>query len=119
MTMSSFIRNSSCGRLRGNTAVWRCHILRPPGRPCQQRVPCDYPRELALFDHFRKGCRTARRALPRRHKTVARASGNRLCLVPGRGTAIKMADEKEPITIKKYANRRLYNTGTSAYVTLE
>jgi polyhydroxyalkanoate synthesis repressor PhaR len=25
----------------------------------------------------------------------------------------------EPITIKKYANRRLYNTGTSSYVTLE
>ena len=24
-----------------------------------------------------------------------------------------------PITIKKYANRRLYNTGTSTYVTLE
>jgi polyhydroxyalkanoate synthesis repressor PhaR len=30
-----------------------------------------------------------------------------------------MADEKEPTTIKKYANRRLYNTGTSTYVTLE
>jgi polyhydroxyalkanoate synthesis repressor PhaR len=30
-----------------------------------------------------------------------------------------MTEEKEPITIKKYANRRLYNTGTSAYVTLE
>ncbi|MDE2579664.1 MAG: polyhydroxyalkanoate synthesis repressor PhaR [Hyphomicrobiales bacterium] len=27
--------------------------------------------------------------------------------------------EKQPTTIKKYANRRLYNTGTSAYVTLE
>jgi polyhydroxyalkanoate synthesis repressor PhaR len=26
---------------------------------------------------------------------------------------------QEPITIKKYANRRLYNTGTSTYVTLE
>ena len=26
---------------------------------------------------------------------------------------------KEPTTIKKYANRRLYNTGTSTYVTLE
>jgi polyhydroxyalkanoate synthesis repressor PhaR len=26
---------------------------------------------------------------------------------------------KEPIIIKKYANRRLYNTGTSTYVTLE
>ena len=30
-----------------------------------------------------------------------------------------MAKEKKPITIKKYANRRLYNTGTSAYITLE
>ncbi len=30
-----------------------------------------------------------------------------------------MANEKQPTTIKKYANRRLYNTGTSAYVTLE
>ena len=31
----------------------------------------------------------------------------------------EMANEKQPTTIKKYANRRLYNTGTSAYVTLE
>jgi polyhydroxyalkanoate synthesis repressor PhaR len=30
-----------------------------------------------------------------------------------------MTDSEEPITIKKYANRRLYNTGTSSYVTLE
>ena len=30
-----------------------------------------------------------------------------------------MAKEKAPTTIKKYANRRLYNTGTSTYVTLE
>ena len=30
-----------------------------------------------------------------------------------------MANTDEPITIKKYANRRLYNTGTSTYVTLE
>jgi polyhydroxyalkanoate synthesis repressor PhaR len=29
------------------------------------------------------------------------------------------AKTSEPVTIKKYANRRLYNTGTSAYVTLE
>src|SRR4051795_386660 len=28
-------------------------------------------------------------------------------------------NEKLPITVKKYANRRLYNTGTSTYVTLE
>lgn len=27
--------------------------------------------------------------------------------------------EKEPIVIKKYANRRLYNTATSSYVTLD
>jgi polyhydroxyalkanoate synthesis repressor PhaR len=31
----------------------------------------------------------------------------------------EMAKEKQPTTIKKYANRRLYNTGTSTYVTLE
>jgi polyhydroxyalkanoate synthesis repressor PhaR len=30
-----------------------------------------------------------------------------------------MAQSEEPVTIKKYANRRLYNTGTSSYVTLE
>jgi polyhydroxyalkanoate synthesis repressor PhaR len=34
----------------------------------------------------------------------------------GRGV---MSNDKEPITIKKYANRRLYNTGSSTYVTLE
>ena len=30
-----------------------------------------------------------------------------------------MTSDKAPIVIKKYANRRLYNTGTSVYVTLE
>jgi polyhydroxyalkanoate synthesis repressor PhaR len=30
-----------------------------------------------------------------------------------------MAKSEEPVIIKKYANRRLYNTGTSTYVTLE
>src|SRR5436309_13072582 len=30
-----------------------------------------------------------------------------------------MGKPEDPITIKKYANRRLYNTGTSTYVTLE
>jgi polyhydroxyalkanoate synthesis repressor PhaR len=30
-----------------------------------------------------------------------------------------MATEKAPTVIKKYANRRLYHTGTSTYVTLE
>jgi polyhydroxyalkanoate synthesis repressor PhaR len=35
---------------------------------------------------------------------------------PSPSTSTKAA---EPVTIKKYANRRLYNTGTSTYVTLE
>lgn len=35
--------------------------------------------------------------------------------VPG----AKKAEPSEPITIKKYANRRLYNTATSSYVTLD
>ena len=30
-----------------------------------------------------------------------------------------MTTEKQPVIIKKYANRRLYHTGTSSYVTLE
>src|SRR3984957_14847827 len=34
-------------------------------------------------------------------------------------TATTAAKSVEPVTIKKYANRRLYNTGTSTYVTLE
>src|SRR5262245_58249431 len=59
--------------------------------------------------------------LPRCHKTVAHRSGNWLCSKPGpEKRVIHMAEEKkEPVTIKKYANRRLYNTGTSTYVTLE
>jgi polyhydroxyalkanoate synthesis repressor PhaR len=31
----------------------------------------------------------------------------------------RMAGDSEPTVIKKYANRRLYNTGTSTYVTLD
>ncbi len=30
-----------------------------------------------------------------------------------------MANDNDPVIIKKYANRRLYNTGSSTYVTLE
>ena len=37
----------------------------------------------------------------------------------GGATKFVMAKSDNPITIKKYANRRLYNTGTSTYVTLE
>ncbi len=41
-------------------------------------------------------------------------------LVMGLAGGHGMAEtDKQPITIKKYANRRLYNTGTSTYVTLE
>lgn len=32
---------------------------------------------------------------------------------------VDQSSEKEPVVIKKYANRRLYNTETSSYVTLE
>jgi polyhydroxyalkanoate synthesis repressor PhaR len=69
---------------------------------------------------YRKGRRSAGARLPRRDKTVAQGSGKRLCSSLGQGNRVSdMAEEKEPVTIKKYANRRLYNTGTSTYVTLE
>jgi polyhydroxyalkanoate synthesis repressor PhaR len=35
------------------------------------------------------------------------------------GSDQSMAKSEGPVVIKKYANRRLYNTGTSTYVTLE
>ena len=33
--------------------------------------------------------------------------------------AARPADPVPPVIIKKYANRRLYNTGTSSYITLD
>src|SRR5437762_5942019 len=49
-------------------------------------------------------------------------NGIRSCLVGETALGERMnvmAKSPEPVTIKKYANRRLYNTGTSTYVTLE
>lgn len=73
-----------------------------------------------FFDLFARDAEAVS-ALPRCHKTVAQRSGNWLCSKPGQGKRVNdMSEEKkEPVTIKKYANRRLYNTGTSTYVTLE
>src|SRR5712691_3054483 len=55
------------------------------------------------------------------HKTVAPRRGKCLFSRAARPQPDRtdMAKSTEPITIKKYANRRLYNTGTSTYVTLE
>jgi polyhydroxyalkanoate synthesis repressor PhaR len=39
--------------------------------------------------------------------------------IGGKSSTCTMAKPDGPVTIKKYANRRLYNTGTSTYVTLE
>ena len=55
------------------------------------------------------------------HKTVAGPSETAYFGGKPAGSE-RMSDTsktKEPIEIKKYANRRLYNTGTSSYVTLE
>ncbi len=38
---------------------------------------------------------------------------------PAEKLSSKPADKKEPVVVKKYANRRLYNTETSTYVTLD
>lgn len=35
------------------------------------------------------------------------------------GPTVEKVEKKEPVVIKKYANRRLYNTETSTYVTLD
>ncbi|MGF1462286.1 MAG: polyhydroxyalkanoate synthesis repressor PhaR [Maricaulaceae bacterium] len=41
------------------------------------------------------------------------------CDATGRWTVTEPTAQDKPITIKKYANRRLYNTATSSYVTLD
>ena len=83
---------------------------------CQSNIPDNW----RFFGPFARDA-SPHTVLPRCHKTVAHMSENWLCLKPGQGKrVIHMAEEKkEPVTIKKYANRRLYNTGTSTYVTLE
>src|ERR1700688_520056 len=61
----------------------------------------------------------------RMYKSVALPHGKWLCWRAAQvGTVSVMAKteqmvkSEQPVVIKKYANRRLYNTGTSAYVTL-
>jgi polyhydroxyalkanoate synthesis repressor PhaR len=68
---------------------------------------------------FINNCRTAQLACRAATKRWPGRAETGYAQALGRGYATNMTDEKEPITIKKYANRRLYNTGTSAYVTLE
>src|SRR5690242_20178148 len=53
-------------------------------------------------------------ARPRPAKTSRPRSSSR-----SSASVHSMAKSEEPVIIKKYANRRLYNTGTSTYVTLE
>src|SRR6202166_4941887 len=62
----------------------------------------------------------------RMYKSVALPHGKWLCWRAAQvGTVSVMAKteqmvkSEQPVVIKKYANRRLYNTGTSTYVTLE
>src|SRR6478672_2683978 len=69
----------------------------------------------------------AGQAFPQRIGGAGKSSYRWLCAArpPGwrffqaaRGLS-EMDQQVEPTTIKKYANRRLYNTGTSTYVTLD
>ena len=39
--------------------------------------------------------------------------------VPAETFPEKTAGEKPPVVVKKYANRRLYNTESSSYITLD
>jgi polyhydroxyalkanoate synthesis repressor PhaR len=48
---------------------------------------------------------------------MRRQSSDRLTLMLNKSDP--PADKKEPVVVKKYANRRLYNTETSTYVTLD
>src|ERR1700722_17395392 len=58
--------------------------------------------------------RTSRSAMPKAGSTSRPRSSSRSF-----AGVRSMAKSDDPVIIKKYANRRLYNTGTSTYVTLE
>jgi polyhydroxyalkanoate synthesis repressor PhaR len=57
--------------------------------------------------------------LPRRQTAYQSASASQLSLQCDVAGEYMSVGDTQPVTIKKYANRRLYNTGTSTYVTLE
>src|SRR6187455_2467371 len=105
----------------GHSLVFRhCRVLGRPSLSVNSTRHSDIRDNWCFFDLSARDAEAVP-ALPRCHKTVAQRSGNRLCSKPGQGKRVNdmSEDKKEPITIKKYANRRLYNTGTSSYVTLE
>jgi polyhydroxyalkanoate synthesis repressor PhaR len=89
-------------------------------RVCQHDLPFEYPRQLAFFRPFRKG-RDAKCSIAAVPQNGGPWKQKLAMLKAWAGKrVIHMAEDKnEPVTIKKYANRRLYNTGTSTYVTLE
>ena len=56
------------------------------------------------------------------HFAGAQSKGQRVADANGQvngGTPAAPKAQGEPVVIKKYANRRLYNTATSSYVTLD
>src|SRR5262245_22606625 len=97
-----------------------CRILGRPSRAGNSTRHSVISDNWRCFDLFARDAE-AELALPRCHNTVSQRIGHWLCSQPGQGKRVKnmTEDKKEPVTIKKYANRRLYNTGTSTYVTLE
>jgi polyhydroxyalkanoate synthesis repressor PhaR len=91
---------------RGGVPLFAALLLRSTGLMHCKGFCCGNAQSAwisADFAHILVGCTSVAGRLP---------AGP----VPGRKS---MAAKNEPITIKKYANRRLYNTGTSTYVTLE
>ena len=90
-------RQATCPRVRAD--------LPPRGRLC---APPEDPADMVGSGAFGPGSRRRQR---RGHPAVdPRADHHR---------RHAKADSQEPVTIKKYANRRFYNTGTSTYVTLD
>jgi PHB/PHA accumulation regulator DNA-binding domain len=58
---------------------------------------------------------------PAKYPTKQWLVRNKTGYAGGRGgrISIDMASNGKPVTIKRYPNRRLYNTGTGTYVTVE
>src|SRR5262249_11581445 len=127
MTISSFMSNSlwySPGWRRKLACLGQARMRRqsPAMAACLEcgRWPVNWKgwRPVLLQLSARSGPRTRPWRRRGSDKTVAGLKKNRVCCPTDRREPSSPMPA-EPVTIKKYANRRLYNTGTSTYVTLE
>jgi polyhydroxyalkanoate synthesis repressor PhaR len=109
------VRRARAGRLPSAThgasiaGAWNLrHGRRRRHRPCRRVA---LPRRNRRFAQCNNSCQTTEK-----QGAIRAVASNESAMAETNGSS---SSESKPIVIKKYANRRLYNTATSSYVTLD